>query len=44
MRRLRGVMLEGEDIEGGLFWPSEKIEGGGAFWSSEEIYGGNFGR
>ena len=26
MRRLRGVILEGEEIEGGSYWASEEIE------------------
>ena len=53
MRRLRGVILEGEEIEGGSFWPSGEIEGGhfgqvrrlrGVILEGEEIEGGHIGR
>ncbi len=42
MRRLRGVILEGEEIEGGHI--GRRGDRGGSFWPSEEIEGGHFGR
>ena len=42
MRRLRGVILEGEEIEG-VILEGDEIEGGSSR-PSEEIYGGHFGR
>ena len=42
MRRLRGVIFEGEEIEGGHFWKVRRLRG--VTLESEEIEGGHFGR
>ena len=39
MRRLRGVTLESEEIEGGHFWKVRRLRG--SFLESEEIEGVN---
>ena len=42
MRRLRGVILEGEEIEGGHSGQVRRLWGG--VFPSEEIEGGHIGR
>ena len=42
MRRLRGVMLEGEEMEGGHFCQVRRLKG--VILEGEEIEGGHIGR